>query len=154
MEIDRTLEPWIPERLPTCVIGDLDTATGRLEWIDAATPPPLLIRDRRIVTGALNGTLRPPLGLTGYGVGPPPVHTAQLRPGDRLLHFTDGVTDARRATGELFLRAAPGRHRRPSLTEGLPAPEALRRLIQHIRQPSCPRVCSSRPTPGRWYLAA
>ncbi|WP_260605180.1 PP2C family protein-serine/threonine phosphatase [Streptomyces sp. WAC01280] len=102
MEIDRTLEPWIPERLPTCVIGDLDTATGRLEWLDAATPPPLLIRDRRIVTGALNGTLRPPLGPTGYGVGPPPVHTAQLRPGDRLLLFTDGVTDAHPATGELF----------------------------------------------------
>ncbi|MFE1548256.1 SpoIIE family protein phosphatase [Streptomyces sp. NPDC058718] len=117
-------------------------------------PAPLLIRDRRIVTGALNGTLHPPLGLTGYGVGPPPVHTAQLRPGDQLLLFAHGVTDARPATGEPFGERHLADIVVHALTEGLPAPEALRSLIQHIRQPSYPRVCSSRPTPGRWFLAA
>lgn len=132
VEIDRTLERWIPERLLTCVIGDLDTATGRLEWINCGHPAPLLIRDRRIVTGALDRTPRPPLGLTGYGFGPPPVHSAQLEPGDRLLLFTDGVTDARSATGELFGERRLADIVVRSLAEGLPAPEALRRLVQHI----------------------
>ncbi|MFB7353098.1 hypothetical protein [Streptomyces gardneri] len=43
----------------------------------------------------------------------------------------------------------PSRSPATGCSKGLPAPEALRCLIQHIRQPSCSRVCSSRPTPGR-----
>ncbi|MFF9340670.1 SpoIIE family protein phosphatase [Streptomyces sp. NPDC014773] len=72
------------------------------------------------------------LGLTGYGIPPPPAHTAHPQPGDRLLFFTDGLTDARSATGELF-----GEEHLPDiavrvLADGLPSPEALRRLIQQI----------------------
>ncbi|MFG2902615.1 PP2C family protein-serine/threonine phosphatase [Streptomyces zaomyceticus] len=132
VEIDRTLDRWIPGRLLTCVIASLDTTTGRLDWINCGHPPPLLIRDRRVVTGALDRTPHPPLGLTGYDVPPPDVHSAHLQPGDRLLLFTDGVTDARSATGELFgeLRLTDAVDR--ALADGLPAPEALRRLIQQI----------------------
>ncbi|MGW6540258.1 PP2C family protein-serine/threonine phosphatase [Streptomyces sp. NPDC055051] len=132
VEIDRTLERWIPERLLTCVIGDLDTTTGRLRWINCGHPAPLLIRDRRIVTGALDRAPHPPLGLTGYGIAAPPVHSFQLQPGDRLLLFTDGVIDARSATGELFGEERLADIVVRALTEGLPAPEALRRLLQHI----------------------
>ncbi|MEU4081928.1 serine/threonine protein phosphatase [Streptomyces venezuelae] len=132
VEIDSTLDRWIPGRLLTCVIADLDTRTGRLDWINCGHPPPLLIRDRRVLTGALDRTPHPPLGLTGYDIPPPPVHSTQLQPGDRLLLFTDGVTDARSAAGELFgeQRLADAVVR--ALTDGLPAPEALRRLIQQI----------------------
>ncbi|MFF5923711.1 PP2C family protein-serine/threonine phosphatase [Streptomyces flavochromogenes] len=132
VEIDRTLDRWIPGRLLTCVIANLDTTTGRLDWINCGHPSPLLIRDRRVVTGALDRTPHPPLGLTGYDLPPPPVHSTHLQPGDRLLLFTDGVTDARSAAGELFgeLRLADAVVR--ALTDGLPAPEALRRLIQQI----------------------
>ncbi|WP_329274777.1 PP2C family protein-serine/threonine phosphatase [Streptomyces sp. NBC_00691] len=130
--IDRTLDRWIPGRLLTCVIADLDTSTGRLDWINCGHPPPLLIRDRRVVTGALDRAPRPPLGLTGYDLPPPRVHSAHLQPGDRLLLFTDGVTDARSGTGDLFgeQRLADAVVR--ALTDGLPAPEALRRLIEQI----------------------
>ncbi|MFJ7955678.1 PP2C family protein-serine/threonine phosphatase [Streptomyces sp. NPDC096319] len=132
VEIGRTLDRWIPERLLTCVIADLDTATGRLDWINCGHPPPLLIRDRHVVAGALDRTPHPPLGLTGYDIPVPPVHTVSLQPGDRLLLFTDGVTDARSSAGELFgeqrLTDAVVR----ALTDGLPAPEALRRLIHQI----------------------
>ncbi|MFI9115862.1 PP2C family protein-serine/threonine phosphatase [Streptomyces venezuelae] len=132
VEIDSTLDRWIPGRLLTCVIADLDTRTGRLDWINCGHPPPLLIRDRRVVTGALDRAPHPSLGLTGYDIPPPPVHSTQLQPGDRLLLFTDGVTDARSAAGELFgeQRLADAVVR--ALTDGLPAPEALRRLIQQI----------------------
>ncbi|WP_306328841.1 PP2C family protein-serine/threonine phosphatase [Streptomyces venezuelae] len=132
VEIDSTLDTWIPGRLLTCVIANLDTTTGRLDWINCGHPPPLLIRDGRVVTGVLDRTPHPPLGLTGYDLPPPPVHSTQLQPGDRLLLFTDGVTDARSAAGELFgeQRLADAVVR--ALTEGLPPPEALRRLIQQI----------------------
>ncbi|MCX5232455.1 PP2C family protein-serine/threonine phosphatase [Streptomyces sp. NPDC006553] len=132
VEIGRTLDRWIPGRLLTCVIANLDTTTGRLDWINCGHPPPLLIRDRRVVTGALDRTPHPPLGLTGYDVPPPRVHSTHLQPGDRLLLFTDGVTEARSAARELFgeQRLADAVVR--ALTDGLPAPEALRRLIQQI----------------------
>lgn len=132
VEIDRALDRWIPGRLLTCVIANLDTTTGRLDWINCGHPPPLLIRDRRVVTGALDRTPHPPLGLTGYDVPPPRVHSAHLQPGDRLLLFTDGVTDARSAAGELFGEERLADAVVRALTDGLPAPEALRRLIHQI----------------------
>jgi hypothetical protein len=131
-QIDRTLERWIPDRLLTCVIADLDTTTGRLDWINCGHPPPLLIRDRRIVTGALERPPHLPLGLTGYDVPPPSVHTAHLQPEDRLLLFTDGVTEARAAGGELFGEQRLADTVVRAMADGLPAPEALRRLIQQI----------------------
>ncbi|WP_236653384.1 PP2C family protein-serine/threonine phosphatase [Streptacidiphilus melanogenes] len=131
-QIDRTLTRWIPERLLTCVIADLDHASGRLHWVNCGHPHPLLIRDRRIVTGALERTPHLPLGLSGYDASPPPVHTAQLQPGDRLLFFTDGVTEARAADGELFGEQRLADTVVRAMADGLPAPEALRRLIQQI----------------------
>ncbi|MFF3609331.1 PP2C family protein-serine/threonine phosphatase [Streptomyces sp. NPDC002463] len=131
-EISRTLDRWIPERLLTCVLADLDTTTGRLDWINCGHPAPLLIRDGHVVTGALARTAHPPLGLTGYDIPAPALHSTHLQPGDRLLLFTDGVTEARSSAGELFgeQRLADAVVR--SLAAGLPAPEALRRLIQQI----------------------
>ncbi|MFF0750720.1 PP2C family protein-serine/threonine phosphatase [Streptomyces sp. NPDC004267] len=131
-EIGRTLDRWIPERLLTCVLADLDTTTGRLDWINCGHPAPLLIRDGHVVSGALDRAAHPPLGLTGYDFPAPALHRTYLQPGDRLLLFTDGVTDARSSAGELFgeqrLTDAVVR----SLAAGLPAPEALRRLIKQI----------------------
>lgn len=131
-EIDSTLEQWIPDRLLTCVIANLDTVTGRFDWVNCGHPPPLLIRDRHIVAGALEGVPHLPLGLTGWEAPPPHVRTAQLEPGDRVLLFTDGVTEARSASGELF-----GEQRLTdivvrAMVDGFAAPEALRRLIEEI----------------------
>ncbi|TXS46967.1 PP2C family protein-serine/threonine phosphatase [Streptomyces sp. t39] len=131
-EIDRTLEQWIPDRLLTCVIADLDTVTGRLDWVNCGHPPPLLIRDRHIVTGALDGVPHLPLGLTGYDVAPPPVHTAHLEPGDRVLLTTDGVTEARSASGELFGEQRLADIVVRAMVDGFAAPEALRRLVEEI----------------------
>ncbi|WP_236653640.1 PP2C family protein-serine/threonine phosphatase [Streptacidiphilus melanogenes] len=131
-QIDGTLARWIPDRLLTCVIADLDTVTGRLDWINCGHPTPLLIRDRHIVTGALERPPHLPLGLAGHGAAPPRVHTAHLQPGDRVLLFTDGVTEARSATGELFGEDRLADTVVRTMADGLPAPEALRRLTQQI----------------------
>ncbi|WP_267883949.1 SpoIIE family protein phosphatase [Kitasatospora aureofaciens] len=50
-----------------------------------------------------------PLGVAGFlycttDPYPPQVHTLHLQPHDRVLLFTDGVTEARSASGELFLK--------------------------------------------------
>lgn len=131
-QIDRTLERWIPDRLLTCIIANLDTTTGRLDWINCGHPAPLLIRDRHIVTGALERTPHLPLGLSGYEMSPLLVHTVQLQPGDRLLLFTDGVTEARGKEGELFGEERLADTVVRAMADGLPAPEALRRLTQQI----------------------
>lgn len=131
-EIDRSLERWIPERLLTCVVADLDTGTGRLDWINCGHPAPLLIRDGRIVTGALERPAHLPLGLAGHGAPPPQVHSVDLQPGDRVLLFTDGITEARSSTGELFgdQRLADTVVR--AMADGLPAPEILRRVVKRV----------------------
>ncbi|MFE2178255.1 PP2C family protein-serine/threonine phosphatase, partial [Kitasatospora sp. NPDC059462] len=43
--IDRTLARWIPDRLLTAVVADLDTATGELTWVNCGHPAPRLVRD-------------------------------------------------------------------------------------------------------------
>ena len=58
-------------RFVTAVLGDLDTRTGLLRWIPCGHPPPLLIRDNRVVK-QLTRKPRPPLGLDGMAGRPRP----------------------------------------------------------------------------------
>lgn len=130
--IDSTLSRWIPDRLLTAVVADLDTATGELTWINCGHPVPLLIRDRHVVAGAMRRRAELPLGLGFHEMGPQPVHRLRLQPGDRVLVYTDGVTDARSVTGETFgedrLADTLVRH----MAGGEPAPEALRHLVHAL----------------------
>jgi hypothetical protein len=131
--IDAALVRWIPDRLLTCVIAELDTVSGCLSWINCGHPPPLLIRGRRVVDHALERHPHLPLGLAaGFGAPPPEVHTAQLEPGDRVLIHTDGVTEARNPQGELFGEQQLAEVVVRAMADGLAATEALRRLVKRI----------------------
>ncbi|MGW6918393.1 PP2C family protein-serine/threonine phosphatase [Kitasatospora sp. NPDC054939] len=131
--IDAALGEWIPDRLLTCVIANLDTVTGELSWINCGHPPPLLIRQRRVVAGALERQAHLPLGLPlGVHRTRPLVHTAQLEPGDRVLLHSDGVTEARDREGRLFGDRQLVDTVVRAMADGLPAPEALRRLMRKI----------------------
>lgn len=79
-------------------LGDLDLATGQLTWLNAGHPLPLLVRDGRF-TGEL--ACRPSLPM-GLGGDVQEVATEHLQSGDRVLFYTDGVTDTRSASGEPF----------------------------------------------------
>jgi hypothetical protein len=131
--VDRTLARWIPDRLLTTVLADLDTTTGAVAWVNCGHPPPLLIRRQKVVPGAFERVPDVPLGLGGLGHdGGPTVHRTQLEPGDRLLIHTDGVTEARSGVGRQF-----GEQRLidtivRATAAGEPAPEALRRLVHAV----------------------
>jgi phosphoserine phosphatase RsbU/P len=82
----------------TLVFGILDPTTGELLYVNAGHDAPL------VVSGAEVRAALPP---TGPAIGLMPglpfaVARATLRPGDLLLAYTDGVTDARGAAGDAF----------------------------------------------------
>jgi hypothetical protein len=85
-------------RFITSVLVRLDLATGTMEWVNAGHPSPLLIRERRVL-GPIQGRSSPPLGIGPY---PRPVNTIDLQPSDRVLLYTDGVTEGRLGGHEPF----------------------------------------------------
>jgi hypothetical protein len=87
------------ERFVTGQVGELDCATGRLRWLNAGHPSPLLVRGAKVV-GPL--ACRPALPFGLGGVDGAAVGTAALEPGDRLLFYTDGCVEGRDAAGEPF----------------------------------------------------
>jgi serine/threonine protein phosphatase PrpC len=116
------------ESFATGIIGTLSLSTGRLEWSCAGHPPPLLLRDRKVVA-ELEAEATLPFGL---GTGSPRVASRDLEPGDSVLLYTDGVVEARTADGELF-----GQERLVDLLEREAASEqapeeVLRRLVQAV----------------------
>jgi serine phosphatase RsbU (regulator of sigma subunit) len=111
----------------TGIIGQLAFSTGRLEWSCAGHPPPLLLRGRKVVAELANDPVLP-FGLRGR----PKLGSADLEPGDAVLLYTDGVTEARAADGELF-----GLDRLTDLLEQeaaseRPPEEMLRRLVRAL----------------------
>lgn len=122
------------EAFTTAVLAELDTDTGMLEWVNAGHPEPLLLRGGRLVK-SLHVEPGLPFGLgDGLVAGPTGlvVGSEQLEPGDRVLFYTDGVTEARSPEGEHF-----GVHRLTdllgrNLAGGLPTPETMRRVVRSL----------------------
>ncbi|WP_225438199.1 PP2C family protein-serine/threonine phosphatase [Candidatus Frankia nodulisporulans] len=81
----------------TAVVGQVDD--DRLTLVNAGHPDPLLVRAGRVRPMEVAIRL-PPLALLA---GANNEVTIMLRPGDRMLFYTDGVSEARHpATGEFF----------------------------------------------------
>lgn len=117
----------------TGVLAELDLATGVLSWVNAGHPEPLLLRRGRLVrTLHVEGGL--PFGLS-FGLTPGqghPVGTEHLQPGDRVLIYTDGITEARAPSGQQF-----GLERLVDMlvraeADALPAPETMRRVVRAL----------------------
>jgi hypothetical protein len=114
-------------RYTTAILAELDTATGVVRYLNAGHPPAVLMREGRVVT-RLDAAPRTPLGLPEPGT----VAGQDLQPGDRVLFYTDGITEARDDTGAFF-----GLDRLVDLAErhaasGLPVQEVLRRLMRAV----------------------
>jgi len=81
----------------TAVLGSWDAKACRLRWINCGHPSPLVLRaDGRV--DALDGERTYPLGIR-FAERVFPVLSAQVGPGDRLLLYSDGVSERRTADG-------------------------------------------------------
>ncbi len=118
-------------RFVTALLCDLDLVTGLFTWIPCGHPPPLLIRGRTVKE--LARPPRPPLGLGSVdATDSDSVFAERLEPGDRILLYTDGVTEGRAADGTPFglERLTDFIIRHSSAL--LPPPETMRRLNRAI----------------------
>ena len=111
----------------TAVLADIELESGRFRWTVSGHPPPLLLRNGRMVK-VLQREIAPPLGIGGVVI----VAEEMLEPADQVLFFTDGVVEARSADGEFF-----GVDRLVDLitrtsAAATPAPETMRRLLHAI----------------------
>lgn len=127
--IERILiEQFGHDRYTTGILAELDTASGLLSWVNRGHLPPLLIRGGRWVAEMECPPSHPmgmELGLTST------VCQERLEPGDRLLFYTDGITEGH-ANGlefgsERFVQFVL-RH----TADGMHAPETLRRLVHAV----------------------
>ena len=131
----RSIDKWIRAQYAgafvTAVLCELDTASGIYRRISAGHPSELVLRDG----GALPALPTPtalPLGLGHMIARPPQVTEVPLEPGDMLVLYTDGITEARDANGELFGLDRLRDFMVDAMTRRTPQPEAMRRLIHTI----------------------
>jgi Stage II sporulation protein E (SpoIIE) len=97
--IDRAIAgQFDQDSFATAQMARLDVGTGLLQWVNAGHPHPLLLRDRRVVRTLHSPTTLP----AGIGGAAPHVSEESLEPGDRVLFFSDGITEEHTTGGEQF----------------------------------------------------
>jgi serine phosphatase RsbU (regulator of sigma subunit) len=128
LSIDKWLRAEHPNLFATAILLELDRTTGVLRLINAGHPGVQLLRGGRAVR-ELPGPTALPLGLGIMSDHAPSVYEEHLQAGDRLLAYTDGVTDAMSAEGDRFGIARLTDLFERALDDGLPAPETMRRLV-------------------------
>jgi serine phosphatase RsbU (regulator of sigma subunit) len=112
----------------TAVLGRLDVETGRLRWINAGHPEPLIVRGSSLVRLPRCPPSRP-LGLQETK---PTCCETRLEPGDRLLLYTDGIIEARSPAGEFFGEQRLADFISAAVAAGEPGPETVRQLMRHV----------------------
>jgi sigma-B regulation protein RsbU (phosphoserine phosphatase) len=104
----------------------IDAATGKLTYANAGHNPPLLVRaSGRVDPLAPTGTVLGVFAESAYEQG-----DFTVAPGDRLVLYTDGITEGRNAAGDEFgedrLGESAARHR------GFAADEMLAAILADV----------------------
>ncbi|MFD9306858.1 PP2C family protein-serine/threonine phosphatase [Streptomyces sp. NPDC060048] len=92
------------ELFATAVLLEFPPGLDLVRIVSCGHPPALLLRDHAI--SELDVEPGPPLGLGLAGPTPAAPTELPVRSGDRVLLYTDGVTEARDATGHFYPLAA------------------------------------------------
>ncbi|WP_405954930.1 PP2C family protein-serine/threonine phosphatase [Streptomyces phaeochromogenes] len=127
--VDRQLEG---EKFVTAILAEV--RDSEVTFLNYGHPAPLLIRADGSATLPEPAVYALPLGLSAHGPSEPEPFQADFLPGDQLLLYTDGVTEARDGDGQFY----PLADRAPLLKERDPeaALETLRQdLLQHVGGP-------------------
>ncbi|MBD0422059.1 serine/threonine-protein phosphatase [Streptomyces sp. TRM S81-3] len=89
------------ETFITATVLDIPDRDGRVQMVSCGHPPPVVLRNGRPMTmDALHPA--PPLGLGELADPRYHVESFPFDPGDLLLLYTDGVTEARDSTGTCY----------------------------------------------------
>jgi serine phosphatase RsbU (regulator of sigma subunit) len=89
--MDRVFDALHLEQLVTMVYAVADPAIDHLQVINAGHPPPVLLA----ADGQIEMLEHPSTLILGVGGGQRAVRSAEFRPGDRLLLYTDGLVERR-----------------------------------------------------------
>ncbi|RPE42691.1 stage II sporulation protein E [Streptomyces sp. Ag109_O5-1] len=95
---DAVAQQFGPDHFVTAQMMRLDTATGQVHLVNAGHPPPILVRDHRVMR-RLDAPTTLPVGLGG---AEPEVSELELERGDRVLCFTDGLIEEHAVGEEQF----------------------------------------------------
>ncbi|TXL83828.1 GAF domain-containing SpoIIE family protein phosphatase [Streptomyces sp. IB2014 016-6] len=87
-----------PDHFVTAQLMHLDIATGEMKLVNAGHPAPLLIRGGQVERQLESATTLP----VGFGGKEPRIRKHLLRPGDRVLCYTDGIIEEHVTGGEQF----------------------------------------------------
>jgi serine phosphatase RsbU (regulator of sigma subunit) len=98
---DGSASPHFTERFVTALVVDIPKEDSQIRILNCGHSPPLLIQQDQV------WTLYPaapalPLGLGDMGEPVPRVDTVDFSPGDTLLLYTDGLIEARDASGAFY----------------------------------------------------
>jgi serine phosphatase RsbU (regulator of sigma subunit) len=127
--MDRVFDALHLEQLVTMVYAVADPALDHLQVINAGHPPPLLLT----ADGQIEVLDHPSTLILGVGGGKRAVRSAELRPGDTLLLYTDGLIERRGEdtdTGTARLITALRAHRSGDQRAWLSA------LVEELRDPT------------------
>ncbi len=127
--VNRVIAEQFPgSRFATAVLARLDLDSGELRWVNAGHPAPLIVRDHALVyPPPCPSSL--PLGLQR---GPAHECTVHLRPGDRVLLYTDGIVEARAPDGAFFGEERLADFVVRAEAAGNAPPEMLRQLMRSV----------------------
>jgi hypothetical protein len=129
LSIDDVISGTFPgSSFVTGVLAEVDLASGRLRYVNAGHPPPLLLRQGRVVKELTDGR-RVPFGLETVGLT---VAEEILEPGDWLALYTDGITEARDQAGNWFGERRLMEYLTRAIASGQAPPETVRRLTHAV----------------------
>ncbi len=86
-----------PEKYATFLLGVYDEPTGSFSYTNAGHLPPILIRSGVAERLDVNGTVVGAFPFSSYGES-----RVEMKPGDLLVCFTDGITEPENEYGEMF----------------------------------------------------
>ena len=114
------------EEFVTAVLAEISEGGSRVEILNCGHPPPLMVRAAAV---SLIEPVEPglPLGLASFASSARSLRTVALGPGDQMLFYTDGISEARDKSGEFYPLERSG-----PLLDGQPPEAALDRLYRDV----------------------